>query len=176
MSQTELRAVVLAVGGGQDVGVQALTARLFDCGGYWHRVERTSARARALADRHYSRQTPGALEFMGPGRVLVLLTDDARAVWGAIENLDGGGALRWRCSLFRNEGPVLSSALVREATERTVTYWRTHYGRLPEASLTTEVDPSRTRHKRDPGRCFLRAGWRVVERTADGLLRLEAPT
>lgn len=77
--------------------------------GHWRRVDRCDARARALADRHYSRQTPGALNFMANGRTLVLLTDDARAVWGCIEMLGFDGARMWRCSIFRNEGPVLSS-------------------------------------------------------------------
>lgn len=47
----------------------------------------------SLADRQYSRQTPGAVDFVPPGRKLVLLTDDARAVWGVCENLDPAGAL-----------------------------------------------------------------------------------
>lgn len=132
---------------------------LFDLGGRWHVVLRSDARARALADRHYSRQTPAAVDFMANGRVLVLLTDDARAVWGVIENLTPGGHLRWRVSIFRNEGAGLSSDLIREATDRTRAYWRSHYGWLPPVPLTTEVDPDRTRRKRDPGRCFVRAGW-----------------
>lgn len=40
--------------------------------GYWRKVKRTDPRARALADRHYSRQTVGAAGFMASGRVLVL--------------------------------------------------------------------------------------------------------
>lgn len=35
---------------------------LFELDGYWERIRRCDARARALADRHYSRQTPGAAE------------------------------------------------------------------------------------------------------------------
>jgi hypothetical protein len=40
-------------------------------------------RGAALADRHYSRRTIGAPQFMPPGRKLVLLTADADAVWGS---------------------------------------------------------------------------------------------
>jgi hypothetical protein len=127
--------------------------------GFWLPVKRTDVRARRLADRHYSRQTIGARDFMGPGRTLVLVTADARAVWGVLENLDPRGRRRWRCSIFRNEGPVRSSDLVREATARTFAHWRDHYGALPDVPLTTEVDASAVRAKRDPGRCFLRAGW-----------------
>ena len=68
---------------------------LFPFEGRWHQVRRCDVRARLLADRHYSRQTPGADEFMSNGRPLVLLTDDERAVWGVLENMSparGGGA------------------------------------------------------------------------------------
>lgn len=143
--------------------------------GHWRKVDRCDVRARLLADRHYSRQTPGALNFMANGRTLVLLTDDARAVWGAIEMLGFDGARMWRCSIFRNEGPVLSSALVAEATTRTRDYWTRHYGGLPSVPFRTEVDPEKTRRKRDPGRCFLKAGWRVMGETKSGKVLLEAP-
>jgi hypothetical protein len=105
---------------------------------HWHQVKRCDVRARELADRHYSRQTPGAAEFMANGRTLVLLTVDARAVWGVIENNDPHGGRHWRCSIFRNDA-------------------------LPSVALTTEIDATRTRPKLHPGRCFRAAGWTVVE-------------
>lgn len=50
-----------------------------------------------------------------------------------------------------------------------------HFGAVPVVPLTTEVDPGKVRPKRDPGRCFLRAGWtRVDERR--GLVVLQAPS
>lgn len=134
--------------------------------GEWRQVTRCDPRARALADRHYSRQTPGAQEFMPNGRTLVMLTADGQAVWGAIENLDPAGYSRWRVSIFRREGGELASVLIAEATVRTYRYWWRRYGALPPGPLTTEVDPGKTRKKRDPGRCFRRAGW-----TTDGVLR-----
>lgn len=150
--------------------------------GLWRKVRRCDARAVALVDGtyaagappHYSRQTVGAAEFMANGRTLVLLTDDGLAVWGAIENMDPAGGARWRCSIFRNEGPHLSSVLVAEATRRTYDYWTRRFGQLPSVPLQTEVDPLRTRRKRDPGRCFRRAGWTVVGE-ARGLVVLQAP-
>lgn len=42
------------------------------------------------------------------------------------------------------------------------------------APTWTEVDPRKTRRKRDPGRCFIKAGWRVVGES-NGLVVLEAP-
>lgn len=122
-------------------------------------------------------------DFMASGKTLVLLAEHQEpgswsppyfAVWGAIENLDPAGNRRWRCSIFRNETLILSSTLIAEATERTYAFWLRHYGGVPPVPLTTEVDPERIIHKRDPGRCFRKAGWRVV-RTVRGLLVLEAP-
>jgi hypothetical protein len=149
----------------------------------WHVVKRCDPSARALVDGdafgllpHYSRQTPGAPEFMASGKTLVMLTDDARAVWGVIESLEPGntGKLHWRVSMFRNEGAGVSSELIREATNRTFSYWQRHYGALPPVPLRTEVNPRKVRPKRDPGRCFLRAGWRRVK-VHRGLVVLEAP-
>jgi len=148
---------------------------LLPADGYWSKVRRTDRRAVALADRHYSRQTVGAPEFMASGRTFVMLTADALAVWGAIENLDPAGNRRWRCSIFRNESMVLSSALIVEATERTYAYWTRRYHGLPPVPFTTEVDPTKTLRKRDPGRCFRKAGWTVLG-TVRGLVVLRAPS
>lgn len=150
-------------------------ASLFAFDGYWSPVNRDDFRARVLADGHYSRQTPGAKDFMASGRTLVMLTEDERAVWGVIENLDPAGNLRWRCSIFRNLSDVRSSVLVREATERTYVYWQRHYGGFPPVGLTTEVDPRKVRRKRDPGRCFIRAGWKRRPGLTRNLVVLDAP-
>lgn len=142
----------------------------------WCEVKRCDARGRALADNHYSRQTPGAAEFMPPGATYVLVTEDGAAVWGAVENRFRGRTF-WRVTIFRNTGSRLSSLLVRKATRATRAYWRT--GRGTPCRLRTEVDPAKVRRKRDPGRCFLRAGWKVVGKTRGGRHRgaliLEAP-
>lgn len=123
--------------------------------GPWVRVDKFHPEAAALADRHYSRQSVGDRQFMPPGRTLVLLSVCGRAVWGVVLNLDPVGALRWRCSIFRNEGAGLSSALIIAATEETLSSWVPR----PPVPLTTEIDASAVRRKRDPGRCYLRAGW-----------------
>lgn len=140
----------------------------------WVRVKRDDVRARLLADRHYSRQTIGAKGFVPPGRVLVLVTPDALAAWAVCENLDGGGTMRWRVTLFRNEGHVVSSELVRAATITTFSWWAHRYGEVP-AELVTEVDAAKVRRKRDPGRCFMRAGWERIGDSKGGLVRLRAP-
>jgi len=88
---------------------------------FWMRVTKFDRRAVALADRHYSRRKPGSPQFMPPGQTVVLLTEDARAVFGwwrpdpssglrALNGLDG-----WTCTIFRNEGDVRSSDLILDA-------------------------------------------------------------
>lgn len=66
--------------------------------------------------------------------------------------------------------------MVREATGLTYAHWAERYGHVPSTPLTTEVDPRRTRRKRDPGRCFRRAGWTVIDKERGGLVVLRAPS
>ena len=154
---------------------------MFSPGTPWRQVKRDDPRARALADRHYSRQTVGAKDFMASGRTFVLLAEfcsrlpeATRAVWGVIDNLDPVGARRFRCSIFRNETPWLSSFLIREATTLTLERWSRRFGWTGSPALTTEIDPTKTRRKRDPGRCFRKAGWGLLG-TTNGLVVYEAP-
>ena len=133
----------------------------------WHLSYRCDLRARPLADRHYNRQSIGAQDFMPPGRCLVLLTGEAGAVWGTSWPLaeftkhEWAGA--WVCSIFRNERPdlYLSSELILEAVAAT----RAKYGDPPPLGMITFVDASKVKRKRDPGRCFLKAGFRLVGET-----------
>lgn len=132
----------------------------------WLRSWRADPRAAALADRHYSRKTPGASQFSPPGDVLVLVTADGLAVWVSwrTDYPDAEwSANAWCCTLFRNEGPLLSSLLVREACAAT----RAEWGDPPSGGSVTTVDATRVRRKRDPGRCFIRAGYRPIGRTKD---------
>lgn len=150
-----------------------------------HVVSETDPRALALVDGthplaagqpHYSRQHPGSPTFTGNGASLVMVTGDAMSVWSVIhQRVVASTEWRWRCNVFRRVGGGLASDLIRSATESTRLAWARRYGRLPEVPLTTEVDPAKVRRKRDPGRCFLRAGWRVIGVTGNGLVRLEAP-
>lgn len=97
----------------------------------WFRVDKFDARAATLADRHYSRQTVGSDQVMGPGKTLLMITPDENAVWGVVYNLDAIGEYRWRNSIFRNESPSRSSELVRAATAMTFSAWRHRYGGIP---------------------------------------------
>lgn len=122
-----------------------------------------------LADRHYNRQKPGTDQFVPPGRCIVLKTPCLRAVWTTSWPIaeyvlhDWAGA--WVNSIFRNEGAGLSSELIREAIAATRACWP----RAPGLGIVSFVDASKIRHKRDPGRCYRRAGFRHVGFTKGGL-------
>ena len=49
---------------------------------------------------------------------------------------------------------------------------RAEWPEVPELGMVTFVDPDATRRKRDPGRCFLRAGFERAGETAGGLVAL----
>ncbi len=139
----------------------------------WRLSWRADPRARALADRHYSRQKRGAAQFVPPGRCIVLVTQDADAywvtAWPLAEYVRHAWAGAWMCSAFRNEGPHLSSELIREACAAT----RYLYGEPPPLGMVTFVDATKVRRKRDVGRCYRRAGFEECGQTAGGLLALQ---
>ena len=139
----------------------------------WCSSWRTDRRIRPLADRHYSRQSIGADNFVPPGRCLVLRTElnDCYWVtsWPYAEYVKHEWAGAWICSAFRKERPGLASELIRQAVAATRWYWP----EIPDLGMVTFVDASKVRHKRDPGRCFLRAGFKLVGTTKGGLLAFQ---
>jgi hypothetical protein len=91
---------------------------------------------------------------------MVLITEDRKAYWATswpfAEYVNHYWAGAWICSAFRNEGAGLSSELIRDAVAAT----RAFYGEPPALGMITFVNPAKVRRKRDPGRCFLKAGFR----------------
>lgn len=133
----------------------------------WRVVGKCDLAAVALADRHYSRRKVGSPQFMPPGETLVLVAE--RAVWGwwrphpasglrSLNGLDG-----WTCTIFRNEGPLLSSALVLAAEQALRASGRS----CGPDGMLTYVWPARIRSS-NPGFCFKVAGWRRRGLSADG--------
>ena len=123
----------------------------------------------ALADRHYSRRTPGSPQFMPPGETLVLVVPDGSAVFGwwrphprsgiiAMNGLDG-----WTCTIFRREGGEVASLLIL-AAERALVAERGNCG--PDGLLTYVWDAKVK--SVNPGACFKHAGWTAEGRSADG--------
>jgi hypothetical protein len=141
----------------------------------WCLSYRADPRALPLANRHYNRQNPDSRQFVPPGSCLVLLTQDADALWvtlapqAAYVQHEWAGA--WTCTMFRRESscPHLASDLIRDAVAAT----RWQYGAPPKHGFITFVDRGKTKSKRDPGYCYLMAGWRAVGRTKGGLYALE---
>lgn len=122
-----------------------------------------------LADRHYNRRKVGSPQFVPPGRCFVLKTECLQAVWTTswpfAEFVRHAWPGAWVNSLFRNEGAGLSSELIREAVAATRVKWPD----VPALGMVSFVDAKKTRHKRDPGRCYRKAGFKHVGFTKGGL-------
>lgn len=129
---------------------------------HWQQVRDGDPRAVDLYRRHYSCDHPDRklwggnyARFAGQGRPLVLLSVDARAlfVWRKERyRLDGEEGVN--CAVFRNEGGVLSSLLIREAMALAWHWW-------PGERLFTFVNP---RAVGGDGKCFKAAGWVKLRR------------
>lgn len=123
----------------------------------------------ALYERHYSahQYKDGRVRhlFAGPGEKIVLrtATGDAGFVWRNF--ISDAGERGINCAFFRNESPILSSILIRQADAIADACWscRRHY---------TYVDPTSVRSA-NPGYCFKLVGWTTCGETAGGKLILE---
>lgn len=144
----------------------------------WCLSHRADPVGRAIADRHYNRQKVGADQFVAPGSCLVLLSDDARALWvtGApfAEFVKHQWAGAWQCSLFRNEGAGVASELITMALAATVA----HYGPPPPLGLVTFIDarhvrPTMVRGVPVYGWTWRKVGFAEVGATKGGLLAFQ---
>lgn len=124
---------------------------------HWYRTRDGDPYGYDLMRRHYSSRNYRVQRqrlFVGPGRKLVLLSDDADAlfVWRNficdIQPPQDG----YNCAVFRNEGETLSSLLISEAVNVVHELW----GR---ERCWTLVNPTKIRST-NPGCCFLKAGWK----------------
>jgi hypothetical protein len=110
--------------------------------------------------------------FVGPGDKLVLRSaaGDAFFVWrsfhdACVDARTGLSQAGINCAAFRNEGTARSSELVRQADAIADCLW-------PGCRHYTYVNAARVQ-SRNPGYCFLVAGWRRCGFTKGGLLILE---
>lgn len=135
----------------------------------WCMSDKADIEALPLADRHYNRRKIGSPQFVPPGRAVVLLSHDCRALWVTswpfAQYVRHAWPGAWINSLFRNEGAGLSSELIREAVAVTLSIWP----EPPNIGLVTFVNAEKIKRKRDPGRCYRRAGFKHVGFTAGGL-------
>jgi len=109
---------------------------------------------RQLADRHYSRRTIGARQFLYSGRKLVLRDAAGLVVFAWIWPDDAmrmDGQTGYNNALFRNESERLSSDIILEAEKWAVEKWG------PNRAYTY-VDAKKIRST-NPGYCYQVAGW-----------------
>ena len=134
----------------------------------WYLSHRADPRAVRIADRHYNRQKIGSPQFVPPGRCLVLLSNNADALWVSswpfAEYVKHAWAGAWVCSCFRNESRMLSSELITEAVQATLWAWKTP----PPLGMITFVDATKIKSS-NPGFCYKRAGFIHVGYTKGGL-------
>jgi hypothetical protein len=126
----------------------------------------------SIADSHYNRQKIGSPQFVPPGRCIVLLSSTQDALWVTSwpfpQYVRHSWPGAWVNSLFRNESSQLSSSLIRDAIAVTRSIWTT-----PEIGIITFVNAKKVRPKRDPGYCYLKAGFTRVGKTKGGLLAFQ---
>jgi len=141
----------------------------------WIKSHRFSPAGAAIADRHYNRRKIGSPQFVPPGRCLVLLSplaEDARALWVTSwpfpQYVRHAWAGAWINSCFRNEGAGLSSELILEAVAATRFLWEP-----PSLGIVTFVNTEKVRPKKNPGYCYLKAGFIRVGKTKGGLLAFQ---
>ena len=135
----------------------------------WYLTKDGDASCLALYERHYSayQYKDGRKRklFTGPGEKIVLRTADGDAMFVWRKFIDASGQQGINCAVFRNESPHLSSDLIRQADAIAYFYW-------PGERHYTFVNAGSVRSK-NPGFCFLRAGWRRCGMTKGGLLIFE---
>jgi hypothetical protein len=123
----------------------------------------------ALFMRHYTARAHRKIyQFVGPGEKMVLLTPDARALFVWRKFISDSGEKGVNCAVFRNEKSEYgkASALIKDAK-------RLAWERWPGERLYTYVDPSEVLPKRDPGHCFIIAGFRLCGETLSRKLIFE---
>ena len=131
---------------------------LFD--GHWIEVRDGDARALALMKHHYTwhnyKDGRSHRRFVGPGEKMVLITlqCDALFIWRLFRESGHKEPKGVCCAVFRNEGNLLSSDLIKEAVTLALKRW-------PDQRLYTYVNPKIVK---GDGKCFKAAGWRKLSR------------
>ena len=134
----------------------------------WYVIKDGDPRGRTMVDRHYSGVKVNKKRlFLPPGEKMVLMTNDSMALWGwvrnVVERMDKQEGVN--CTVFRNEGNILSSWLVTMACEFAWARW-------PNQRLFTYVNPEKV-NSANPGFCFKKAGWTTAGKSQSGLVLLE---
>lgn len=143
----------------------------------WRPSDRADPAALPLADRHYNRQHPGSQQWVPPATCICLKTIEVNpetgepwgvwsTTWPKEQYVRHAWAGAWVNATFRLEGgPYLASNLIGWAVAHTRAKWPA----VPPLGIVSFVDAAKTRRKRDPGRCYRKAGWVHVGFTKSGL-------
>lgn len=139
---------------------------------HWWVTKDGDADCLELYERHYScyHYADGRTRklFIGPGEKLVLRTDAGDAMFAWRKFIDDSGQTGINCAVFRNESSIRSSDLIRQADAIADCVW-------PSSRHYTFVKAEAVASK-NPGFCFLAAGWKRCGKTKSGLLVLERPS
>jgi len=117
-----------------------------------------------LADRHYSRRTIGARQFLYSGRKLVIRNAEGTVLFGWIypdESMRMDAQSGYNCAIFHNESERRSSEIILECEQLAFSKWGSN-------RVYTYVDPRRIKSP-NPGYCFKCAGWQRVGQSKAGL-------
>jgi hypothetical protein len=134
----------------------------------WLPIKDGDPRAFALYRNHYSfndyrdrrRQNTAYRNrhlICGPGEKTLLLTQNADALFVWRKFIDRSGQAGINCAIFRNESNMLSSLLILEAEVIARARWG-------DVRFYTYVNANKV-VSRNPGYCFLKAGWKRCGRT-----------
>ena len=138
---------------------------------YWIIAQDGEPELIALYERHYScyhyKDGRKRTQFVGPGQHIVLTLPDRKALYVWRKFIDDSGQKGVNCAVFRNESAILSSDLIREADAIADRVWpgERHYTFVRQKAVKS----------RNPGWCFICAGWSKCGFTNSGLLILEGP-
>lgn len=134
----------------------------------WRLSHRADPDAVAIADRHYNRQKVGTPQFVPPGRCFVLVANEAVWVtsWPFAKYVKHRWGGAWVNSCFRREGGPLASEMIRDAIAATRWFWPD----VPDLGMVSFIDAGKVKRKRDPGRCYIRAGFEYDGETKGGLV------
>lgn len=140
----------------------------------WDGLIRTNhfdAEMSMLADRHYSRRTPGARQFLYSGRKLVLRNTEGTILFGWVwpddeKRMDGQRG--YNCAIFRNESKRKASEIILEAERLAFEKWGPNrlYSYI-DARKTKPIIAARNypqwgirRGQRIVGFSYRKAGWK----------------
>jgi hypothetical protein len=138
----------------------------------WSISYRADPESRVIADRHYNRQSPGAANFVPPGRCFVLKAPGAVWVtsWPFAEYVKHAWPGAWINSCFRKECCGDASEYIRQAISASLSFWKD----APKLGMVTFVDPNHVRPTKRRGKevygyCYMKAGFTHVGFTKGGL-------